>query len=201
MPRAVKCRCCWSPHCTLPIFAGVSLFFHIAATPTWLHLLFLRAKKVIFTLLLAKYFLPLDIPSVLQCLNAQFSPLCFAFTWSSFGSPSFPPMFAPIPIPGRKQLLCQINQEILCCFTVPGDDSTGPTNLRVQLELLLTLFIILLIEMFLLFVAFEGPFFFWCHPVFSTFRAAAAKKIPPMTFRLKKIGWERKMWAADGWHE
>lgn len=40
--------------------------------------------------------------------------------------------------------------------------------------------------MFLLFVAFEGPFFFWCHPVFSTFCAAAKKKIPPMTFRLKK---------------
>lgn len=137
-------------------------------------------------MLLAKYFLPLDIPSVLQCLNAQFSPLYFAFTWSSFGSPSFPPMFAPIPIPGRKQLLCQINQKIRCCFTVPGDDSTGPTNLRVQLELLLTLFIILLIEMFLLFVAFEGPFFFGVTPFLALFVQQRKKKIPPMTFRLKK---------------
>lgn len=52
MPGAVKCGCCWSPHCTLPVFAGVPLFFCVAAIPTWFHLLFLRAKKVILRCLL-----------------------------------------------------------------------------------------------------------------------------------------------------
>lgn len=70
------------------------------------------------------------IPSLLQCLSAQFLPLSLPLREALLVLPRSHQAVAPIPIPGGKQLLSQKNQEFLCFFTVP-DDSTGPTNLRV----------------------------------------------------------------------